>query len=118
LRKRLPTAEVTVYNPDYRRTITYQGFWLDQVLGLFNRPGDELVFKCADGYTTVLPRPGVGVKKWLLAYGEKGGTWTPLVHDGKTLSPGPWYVVGTSSDSFKEFPWPYQVVTLEMTHSW
>jgi hypothetical protein len=113
-----PTT-LTVYNPAYKRTMTYTGFWLDQVLKILNvKLGQQdIVFQCDDGYGTSMSADEVGRRKWLMAYAEPGG-WTPLPNHAPPAGPGPWYVVGRDPESFKQTPWPYQVVGIKIRADW
>jgi hypothetical protein len=119
LQRQLQPARLTVYNPAYQRSMTYDGFWLDQVLKILNIKlgGQELVFECKDGYGTSFFADEVGLRKWLMAYNELGG-WTPLPHHAPPMSPGPWYVVGSDPNSFKKSPWPYQVTGIKVRGDW
>jgi len=121
LKKILPGSTLNVYNALYKRDMAYEGFWLDDLirkLKLRINKESQLVFICRDGYTSVLPMAKVGKHKWLLAYGEASGHWTELVHDGQTVSPTPWYLVGSKKESFGEFPWPYQIVGIRSLSDW
>jgi len=119
LEKEITPAELTVYSPVYQRPMTYQGFWLDQVLKAVHvRLSDQdVVFEASDGYGTSLAPEEVGKEKWLLAYGEPGG-WTPLPERNNPTFPGPWYVVGRDTSSYQEFPWPYEVVAIKIRADW
>jgi len=115
LARQLSPAEITVYSPVYDRPMTYQGFWLDDILNAshVHLIEEDLVFQCADGYGTSLPAADIGKQKWLVAFGEPQG-WTPLPERNRPTFPGPWYVVGRETSSYKDFPWPYQVVTIKI----
>src|SRR5262249_17454566 len=56
LEKRLSPAQVTVMSPVYGHPITYQGFWLDQVLRSLHIDAaeQEIQFQCADGFGAAL----------------------------------------------------------------
>src|SRR5262249_47301420 len=58
LKRKLKTATLTVNDPTYGgRKKTYEGFWLKDVLavaGLDASSGDEIAFRCADGYTPTM----------------------------------------------------------------
>jgi len=121
LKKQLKSATVKVYNPSYQHKLTYKGFWLEDILKMNHFPmGKEaqIVFVCRDGYTALLSNGWVGRHKWLLAYGETSGPWTPLVQGSQIISPGPWYLVGSKKESFGDFPWPYAVVGIKSVGSW
>jgi hypothetical protein len=120
LEKKITPAEITVYSPIYQRPMTYQGFWLDEILNTFHihlSGEDDLVFQCDDGYGTSLPASEVGRQKWLVAFGEPQG-WTPLPERHTPTFPGPWYIVGRDSGSYQQFPWPYQVVAIKIRGDW
>ena len=119
LQQQLPSTQLTVYNPAYKRSLTYMGFWLDQVLKVqkIKLGHQEVVFLCADRYGTSFSADEVGRRKWLMAYGEPGG-WTPLPDHASPVTPAPWYVIGRDPNSFKKSPWPYQVVGIKIQGDW
>jgi len=112
---RLSPAEITVYSPVYQSQMTYQGFWLEQILQTLRiHPAEQdIVFVSADGYETSMPVGDIGKEKWLVAFGEPRG-WTPLPERHQLTTPGPWYVVGREASSYQEFPWPYQVTAIKI----
>lgn len=121
LKKQLKSATVKVYNPSYQRKLTYRGFWIEDILRANHFPtGKEaqMVFVCRDGYTALLSNGWVGRHKWLLAYEETSGQWTPLIQGSQTISPGPWYLIGSKKESFGDFPWPYAVVGIRSVNGW
>jgi cytochrome c2 len=118
LKRKLRTATLTVKDPTYGgRTKTYKGFWLEDVLALERvdaSSGDEIWFRCADGYTPTMPLANLGKQKGLVAFREKGapGGWEK-VRQGKTLlSPAPYYLVWDTGG--EAYPWPYQLVGIEV----
>ena len=120
LGRKLQAAQITVYSPVYQRQMTYEGFWLDEIFrALHASLGDQdISFECADHYGTSMPAGDVGEKKWLVAYGELPGlTWTPLPERHALTLPGPWYVVGRDPSSYNDFPWPYQVISIQVSGS-
>ena len=118
LKRKLKTATLTVNDLTYGgHKKTYEGFWLEDLLALAGvdaSSGDEIWFRCADGYTPTMPLANLGKQKGLVAFREKGapGGWEK-VRQGKTLiSPAPYYLVwDTDQDSY---PWPYQLVGIEV----
>jgi hypothetical protein len=121
LEKKLVPATVKVFNPSYQQKMAYRGFWLEDVLRTFEFPKSsqaQIVFICRDGYTEVLSNGWVGRHKWLLAYEETSGSWTPLVQGRQAISPAPWYLVGSKQSSFGDFPWPYAVVGIKSLNNW
>ena len=119
LEKTIAPVELTVYSPVYQHPMTYRGFWLDQILQTLHIHAGEqdIVFECADGYGTSMPSGDIGKEKWLVAYGEPQG-WTPLPERHARTTPGPWYVVGREPSSYKDLPWPYQVVAIKIRGDW
>jgi hypothetical protein len=120
LLKSVTPNQVTLYSPVYQHSMTYEGFWLDEVLTALHvhlTNEDDVVFQCEDGYGTSMPVTDIGKQKWLVAYGEPGG-WTALPERKKPTLPGPWYVVGRDPGSYQEFPWPYQVIGIKIRGDW
>jgi hypothetical protein len=119
LEKRLGTARLTVYSPVYQRPMTYQGFWLDEILEAYHirLSEQDLVFESTDGFGASLSGDEIGRQKWLVAYGDPQG-WTPLPERNKPTLPGPWYVVGRDPSTYNSFPWPYQVFALKVRADW
>jgi len=113
LQKQFKPETLKVYNQVYKREMTYQGFWLEQVLKIAHFPkGPDVIFICRDGYTALLPAALIGKHQWLLAYREASGSWTPLDQGGQQVSPAPWYLVSAKKASFADFPWPYQIIAI------
>ena len=116
LRRSLKVETCSTTNPVYQKKMTYEGFWLDDLLPVLRLPLDQDIgFEAVDGYGTSLSQQEIGRHRWLLAFGEKGGGWTPLPRHKKGVTPGPWYLVGASPESFKEVEWPYGIVKIKMT---
>jgi len=116
LERRIAPNVLGVYNPAYKRSMTYEGFWLDEIFETMKAgfKDKDIVIQCADDYFTSMTSGELGHHQWLLAFQEKGGGWTPLPGHNSVVSPAPWYLVGSSSDSFKAFPWPYKVVRFKI----
>ena len=49
---RISPQEITLYSPVYQRPMTYQGFWLDEVLKVahVSLGEQDVVFESSDGY--------------------------------------------------------------------
>jgi len=118
----LKTAELKVTNPVLKKEKTYLGYWLSDVLKLAGfkdadrARGDEILFTCADGY-----QPSVHYKKaedirLFLAFQEKGNPkrWQKVPQGKAFVTPAPFYVMGPTAETYEVFPWPYQVVALEI----
>jgi hypothetical protein len=117
--KRIPSDTVKVFNSSYQRKLAYRGFWIEDIIRTLNVPKKaQIIFICRDGFTTFLPDSAIKKHKWLLAYMETSGQWTPLVQTKETIFPGPWYLIGSKKESFVEYPWPYAVVALRIINSW
>jgi mono/diheme cytochrome c family protein len=118
LKRKLRTATLTVKDASYDgRTKTYEGFWLEDVLalgGLDAASGDEIWFRCADGYTPTMPLASVRKHKGLVAFRDKGapGGWEKIRQGKSLLSPAPYYLVWDSDEP--AYPWPYQLVGIEI----
>jgi mono/diheme cytochrome c family protein len=117
IEKKMPLASMTVADPVYKKEKTYEGFWLSDLLksaGIDETSGDEIVFHCQDGYAPTVAFSKVGAQKGLVAFREKGlkGDWQKFRHGKSETTPAPYYVVWNTSDS--AYPWPYQVVAIEV----
>ena len=122
LQKRLPTFEVTLYNPVYKRTITYRAFKFFEVARLAKIDifkAKQISFAARDGYEAVLshkvlkdyPEPWLAFEELNTANGE---TFT-LVGEGKELiDPAPFYLLWQQPDSYKAFPWPFAVTRVTL----
>jgi mono/diheme cytochrome c family protein len=117
LKHRVPTATLTVDDPVYKTRKTYEGFWLKDVLksgGLGQEGGDEVVFHCADGYSPTMPWSRLEGHRALLAFREKGrkGGWQSFLQGKSRITPAPFYLVWDAQGD--EYPWPYQLVGIEV----
>ena len=118
LKKKLPLATMTVKDHNYGgKQKTYEGFWLKDVLmvaGITDKSGDEIAFRCADGYTPTMPFAKLGSQKGLVAFREKGATggWEKVRQGKALLSPAPYYLVWDTHEEV--YPWPYQLVGIEV----
>ena len=114
---------VTVEDPYYGKTKRFRACPLSAVLRMgFGEDaaalaGDDFFFRAKDGYTRpsagrVLSEPGGYV-----AFGEADlgpGRFEPI--DRRQLDPGPFYLVWTGAGQRDphRYPWPYQLVTIEI----
>jgi cytochrome c2 len=117
LKAKLKPTELTVEDPVFKAKKTYVGFKIAEILELLAispDAGDEILFHCADGYAPELSLSRLNEKQGILAFEEKGRKDRfEKVKQGKALlSPAPFYLVWQSTDP--AFPWPYQVVALEV----
>ncbi len=117
IQKALPTYTVTLFNPVYKKTITYRAFKFRQVAKLANidiMKAQQTSIISKDDYQAVLER-SILVKypnPWL-AFEELGAPKEQaftLAHEGvATSNPAPFYLLWQESSSYKMFPWPYAI---------
>lgn len=123
-----PLVKVTVEDPAYGKTMTYQGYPLADVLKTLPdieklmHSGSEVVFHCLDGYTPSMPIETVFKKRGVLAVrqvgAENGEDWTPIKAGGKTVSPAPFYLVWEDVPfGDHEYRWPYKLTKIEIVSS-
>src|SRR4051812_23213564 len=127
LRKQHPLASAEVDDPVYKRKQQYQGLWLRDVLTDLNRGGhpetDVYVrFRCKDGYLPIMPLTRAMGGKGLIAIRDAnappGKDWQPLPGQGTSSTLPPSYIVWVAPPGDpEEYPWPYQVVAIELVSS-
>lgn len=127
LRKHHPLASAEVNDPVYKRHQRYQGFWLRDVLkDLDSRghPESDLYvrFRCKDGYLPIMPLARAMEGKALIAIRDanapQGEDWQPVPERGASSTPAPSYLVWISPPGDPdEYPWPYQMVAIELVSS-
>jgi len=118
--------KITVEDPYYNRSKSYLACPLANVLrvGFGDETGGlaalDIVFRASDGYA----RPSAGAIAieaggWLAFTDADRGTvaapaWEPI--DRRQVDPGPFYVVwtGAQQSDAKGYPWPYQLVQIEI----
>jgi mono/diheme cytochrome c family protein len=122
LKKKLPTVEVQIDDPVYNGIRKFDAFSLDEVLKLLGEASstaDEVVFQAADGYAPSVSRVKLEGHHPFLAYQEHArsdGERFQKVTQGKALlSPAPFYLIWKEGKSIgEEYPWPYQLVKIEL----
>ena len=127
MQKRHPADTVEVDDPVYKRKQRYQGFWLRDFLKELSYTGhpesDVYVrFRCKDGYAPIMPLArALGAKGFIAVrdLGAASGTnWESFSANGTTSTPAPAYLVWVSpSGDIEDYPWPYQIVAIELTTS-
>lgn len=127
LRKEHPLASAEVSDPVYKRTQRYQGFWLLDVLNGLDRKGhpesDVYVrFRCKDGYLPIMPLARALGGKGLIAIRDanapRGEDWQRAPGSGNLSTPAPSYLVWVSPAGDPEaYPWPYQMIAIELVSS-
>lgn len=120
LEQALTSHVITVDDPDHAAPVTYDAFALGDVLKLAGAEathGDELVFGAKDGYSPTVAHAALASHAAYLAYREHGnpGEWG-LVKQGKAMvSPAPYFLVWAQGKSLgADFPWPYQLIRIEV----
>lgn len=119
LKKALPTQVVAIDDPVYGKPMKFDAFALTDLFKLVDAGlagGDEIVFQTRDGYSPTVPAAELGRHAAFLAYREHGKKGFERVPQGKALvSPSPYYVVWQEGRQLGEtFPWPYQLVRIEL----
>ena len=127
MRKRHPLASVEVNDPVYRRKQRYRGLWLRDVLndlrqGRGSQTGLYVRFRCKDGYLPIMPLARAMGGKGLIAIRDvnapQGEDWQPLPGSGSSSTLAPSYLVWVSPPGGpEEYPWPYQMVAIELISS-
>jgi mono/diheme cytochrome c family protein len=127
MRKQHPLASAEVNDPVYKRKQRYQGLWLRDVLNDLGRGGhpesDVYVrFRCKDGYLPIMPLARAMGGKGLIAIRDanapQGEDWQPLPGSGTSSTLAPSYLVWLSPPGDpEEYPWPYQMVAIELVSS-
>jgi mono/diheme cytochrome c family protein len=127
MRQQHPLASAEVDDPVYKRKQRYQGFWLSDVLKDLDHRGhpetDVYVrFRCKDGYLPIMPLArAMGAKGFIAirdANAPKGEDWQPLPGSGSPSTPAPSYLVWLAPPGDpEEYPWPYQMVAIELVSS-
>jgi mono/diheme cytochrome c family protein len=80
--------------------------------------GEDVVFRAADGYAKVSTLGRAGEDGGFVAFGEvdRPSGFAPMGR--QALDPGPFYVVWTkpAQHDTHRYPWPYQLVAIELTN--
>jgi mono/diheme cytochrome c family protein len=131
MRKQHPLASAEVNDPVYKRKQRYQGLWLGDVLGdLLKDLGPDghpetgvyVRFRCKDGYLPMMPLTRAMQGKGLIAIRDanapQGEDWQPLPGGGTSSTLAPSYLVWLLPPGDpEEYPWPYQMVAIELVSS-
>lgn len=126
-RKQHQLALADVDDPVYKRKQQYQGIWLLDVLRdlRHDRQSESEVyvrFRCRDGYAPIMPLSRALRGKALIAFRDThaapANDWQPLPGAENPGTPAPSYLVWVSSTGDpEEYPWPYQMVSIELVSS-
>ena len=120
LKAKLPTIQVKMEDPVYQTPRNWDAFRLEDLMKLLGQTpasADEVVFQAADGYAPSISRAKLEGHPAFLAYQEHARKDRfEKVHQGKALiSPAPFYLVwGEGKKLGEEYPWPYQLVKIEV----
>ncbi len=122
LQQQLKVQQISLPDPSYQQQKHYRGFLLRDVWqqsGLPQpAPDDELLLTASDGYTPTVPARFILQSKAVLAFAEQGMAdfqFSPLTQGKTTLSPAPFYLVWPDAGAEAEqYPWPYQLVRIEL----
>ncbi len=127
MRTQYKVATAEVDDPVYKRKQRYQGIWLSDVLKNLEPQGhprdDQYVrFRCKDGYLPIMPLPRALAGKGLIAIRDvnagQGQNWALLPESKTPSTPAPSYLVWVSPGGDpEEYPWPYQMVAIELVTS-
>ncbi|MGA7181042.1 MAG: hypothetical protein WBX11_15865 [Thiobacillaceae bacterium] len=106
LRSKLKTISVTIDDPDYKMTKTFEGFLLVDLLkeaGLSDAsPGDEVVFIARDGYSPNTSFDMIRAHRAIVAFREKGKSSFDKLRQGKAMvSPAQYYLVWEGARSWQ-----------------
>jgi cytochrome c2 len=122
------TVTVLVEDPVYQKKKRYEGYPLKVVMEKYfdtsarQEPGEEVVFHTRDGYNPSMPVSeaisGRGVIAVRDLEAQGGAKWIPFVSNGKSSTPGDFYLVWTGeAHSAQRFPWPYQIESIELVRA-
>lgn len=123
LMKSCGTTSVVIVDPYYKREISFLGCPLDKVLerGFGDRPAAEDVFlRAKDGYTATTTLDRLFENGAFLAVGDArksaGGVFAFEPIDRRQVDPGPFYMIWSKPGQTAEkgYPWPYQLVEIEV----
>lgn len=120
-------TRISIEDPYYGRRVNYLACPIAKVLregfGISDKElsGLDVIFRASDGYAK--PSPGVLLTQdggWLAFTDADRGTleapaWDPI--DRRQVDPGPFYVVWAqeAQRDTHRYPWPYQLVQIELT---
>lgn len=120
LEKALTTHTLTVDDPDHDAPVTYDAFALNDVLklaGAGKSHGDELVFGARDGYAPTVAYAALASHAAYVAFREHGNAkgFAPVKQGKGMVSPAPYFLVWAEGKTLgADFPWPYQLIRIEM----
>lgn len=116
----LTSHTITVTDPDHDAPVTYDAFALNDLLklaGADQAHGDELVFGARDGYAPTVAHAALATHAAYVAYREHGNPkgFAPVKQGKAMVSPAPFFLVWAEGKSLgADFPWPYQLIRIEL----
>jgi mono/diheme cytochrome c family protein len=120
LEQKLTIHTLTVDDPDHDAPVRYDAFALTDVLtlaGVVAGDGDELVLEARDGYAPTVAYAALAKNDGFIAFREHGNPkGFGLVRQGKSwVSPAPYFLVWRAGKSLSaDYPWPYQLIRIEV----
>jgi cytochrome c2 len=127
LKSTLKKSELKVWEPHEEKVRTYVGFdlknLLTQIFGDTWKSSELIIFDCADGYKSPVPRAAIESEKNLLAYEIRGDSHFVIqnkAQNEKDVPLGPLYLVWNNINNQQVKSegatfWPYQVVGVELS---
>lgn len=121
LKSKLETRRIELYDVEYEKVKRYQGFKVGDVLRLgFGDKLDspdftDIAFTAHDGYESVSALPKMKEAGGYVVFADLGSDdWEPVGRMG--ANPGPFYLVWTGKDQTpeKEYPWPWQIASINI----
>ena len=117
MKQKFKVRKGKVYCPECKAMLDYEAFALEDLLKANGFKFDEtnLILRCKDGYAPVITPKKIKDLKVLLAFHDKNSKdGLPTIKKGEVSTyTGPFFVITPKSESYKEFGWPYQVVSVE-----
>ena len=122
LKSKLEVVTVKIHDPVYNKEKSFDGFKLNEVLKLVDQTAeniadhsDEIIFTTSDGSAPTISVMKAKSHNAILTFKEHSSDGFEKVSQGKSmLDPGPFYLIWTDADSTEEFPWPYQLSSIEL----
>jgi len=115
------------YDPLYASPKNYEGYdFVDllEALGMTLETGPEAMdvrLIASDNYVVVLSPEQLLEYRPVLAFedlnAEYGKPWAPVVYKGKSVDPGPFYLVWPDVETYTDVPWPYQIVKVDLVQN-
>lgn len=121
MKSKLQVHEIELFHPNYGKNKKYEGFSVSDVLGLgfgdkLNNPDyPDVAFIALDGYESVSDKSKLNEPGGYIVFKDLDHQgWEPI--DDKQANPGPFYLLWTGKEqtTANEYPWPYQLVDINL----